>query len=320
MLVRLETDGLVEEVTLMLLDSGGQVIGQSPVRASTIDLRQVIPAMLSIERAAYLQASVRGESIGAPLVVEPLRTPRRVRTRERTDETGAVRTDVIGWDADPLPSATREERDAMSTPRPVEPQITAGFRLYPEEDLVLSTDRGDLRFAFSHDEAPATGHNLRQLAREGFYDGLTFHRIASVDRQGNPFVVQGGDPAGTGDGTPGYAITLEESSLPFDFGVVGMARADDPHSVGCQFFIALGREGTARLDGKYSPFAYCVEGEPTIRALESCVIEDPATQRPVVPPRILSATLTPAPPRSMGTSRTTQRVTRQQPGESAEHR
>lgn len=313
-------DGLTDEVALVLLDADGAQLARVDTRAPSLDLRMAMPEVLSITRAAYLQGLVRGEAVGTPLVVEPLRTPRRVRTREEIDATGATRTVVIGWDGEPLPDATPADRAAMKEGVQYEPQITAGFHMAPEEDLLLSTDRGDLRIAFSHDEAPATGANMRRLASEGFYDGLTFHRIASVDRSGRPFVVQGGDPAGTGDGTPGYAITLEESGLPFDFGVLGMARADDPHSVGCQFFIALGREGTARLDGKYSAFAYCVEGEPTIRALESVAIEDPETQRPVVAPRILSARLVPAPPRSPGISRLTHRVQRTDAASAPTHR
>ncbi|MDA0802267.1 MAG: peptidylprolyl isomerase [Planctomycetota bacterium] len=320
MVVDISRDGVTGEVDLALLDAAGTEVASVTVRELSVDLLTVLPAIATMERAAYLQAVVQGDAVGSPLVIEPLRTPRRVRTRELTTPEGTVRMDIIGWDAEALPSATEEDRAAMAAKVALEEVVTAGFRLYLEEDVLLSTDRGDMRIAFAHDQAPATGHNMRRLAREGFYDGLVFHRIVAIGRDGNPFVVQGGDPAGTGDGTPGYAITLEESDLPFDFGVLGMARADEPHSVGCQFFIALSREGTARLDGKYSAFAYCTEGEPAIRALETSVIEDPVTQRPAIPPRILQATVVPAPPRAPGKNRFDTRVERSDSGGSGEQR
>ncbi|GAG50860.1 unnamed protein product, partial [marine sediment metagenome] len=70
------------------------------------------------------------------------------------------------------------------------------------------------------------------LAREGFYDGVTFHRVIPG------FVAQGGDPTGTGSGDPGYTLPAEFSDVPFERGTVGMARGNDPDSGGSQFFIA----------------------------------------------------------------------------------
>ena len=317
LLVDVTADGTLEPVTLVLLDDEGAVLARSAIAEHRIDVRRLMPVVDTVERAVFLQATIAGESVGTPLVIEPLRTPARLRTRERVDESGEIKTQVIGWDDRPLRGLSDEDLQLVSRKVLLEPKITAGFCVTLEEDALLHTDRGDMRIAFAHDEAPATGSNFRQLAREGFYDGLTFHRIAAVDRFGNPFVIQGGDPAGTGDGTPGYAITLEESDLPFGFGVVGMARADDPHSIGCQFFIGLSRQATERLDGQYSAFGYCVEGGNTIRAIESCALADPATQKPMVPPRILSVQLVPAPPRIAGQSRVSQcvdrAVTEQQP-------
>ena len=82
---------------------------------------------------------------------------------------------------------------------------------------------------------------------------------------------------------------------PHDFGVLSMARDDAPDTNGSQIFICLSREGTARLDGKYTSFAQAVRGVETIMKLGS-VKTDEKTQRPIDPPKVLGARLTPAPP------------------------
>jgi len=83
--------------------------------------------------------------------------------------------------------------------------------------------------------------------------------------------------------------------LPHDFGVLSMARDDHPDTGGSQVFICLSREGTARLDGKYTAFAQAVDGADVILRL-AAVRTDAATQRPVTPPRVLGASLIPAEP------------------------
>jgi peptidyl-prolyl cis-trans isomerase B (cyclophilin B) len=124
--------------------------------------------------------------------------------------------------------------------------------------------------------------------------------VVPLDRDGRPFVVQGGDPTGTGDGGPGWNLALEPSDLPHDRGVLGMARGDDPHSAGSQFYVSLSREGTARLDGQYCTFAVITDGWDTLDAIASGAIGDATTGRPAVPVRIERVEIVPAPPR--GTS------------------
>jgi cyclophilin family peptidyl-prolyl cis-trans isomerase len=175
-------------------------------------------------------------------------------------------------------------------------------------DAIVVTDAGSIRLAFAPDAAPATVRNFITLAEQGFYDNTIFHRIVPMNREGQPFVIQGGDPTGTGDGGPGWNLAMEPSDLPHDFGVVGMARGDEPHSAGSQFYIALSRAGTARLDGQYTAFAYAVAGADTIRAIADRPIADAATGRPGDPPKVLRVDIVPAPPRAPGADRRAQRV------------
>ena len=102
------------------------------------------------------------------------------------------------------------------------------------------------------EKAPNTVANFIYLANKGFYDGTIFHRVIPG------FVIQGGDPTGTGEGGPRYSIKGEFNDIPFDRGVVGMARSQHPDSAGSQFFITLGR--FPHLDGKYSAFGIVIEG------------------------------------------------------------
>jgi len=98
--------------------------------------------------------------------------------------------------------------------------------------------------------------------------------------------VQGGDPTGTGDGGPGWNLALEPSDMPHARGVLGMARGDDPHSAGSQFYIGLSRDGTARLDGQYCTFAFMLDGMDTLDRLAQSPIGDSATGRPSKPPTL----------------------------------
>jgi len=108
------------------------------------------------------------------------------------------------------------------------------------------------------DKAPNTVHNFISLVQKGFYDGLTFHRCIPG------FMIQGGDPQGTGAGGPGYSIKGEFSSNGFDNdllhtrGVLSMARTMIPDSAGSQFFIMVA--DAPHLDGEYAAFGRVIEG------------------------------------------------------------
>lgn len=106
--------------------------------------------------------------------------------------------------------------------------------------------------------APITVANFEKLAKQGFYNGLTFHRIIPG------FMVQGGDPQGTGMGGPGWEIKGEfrangvDNPIKHTRGVISMARAMDPNSAGSQFFIM--HQDAPHLDGQYAAFGHVVSG------------------------------------------------------------
>ena len=125
----------------------------------------------------------------------------------------------------------------------------------------IKTNKGDLVAALTADKTPVTVNNFVFLAREGFYDGVPFHRVI------NDFMVQGGDPTGSGRGGPGYRFQDEfDSSLKHDVpGVLSMANSG-PGTNGSQFFIT--HVATPWLDGKHSVFGRLTEGEDVLFAIE----------------------------------------------------
>ena len=120
---------------------------------------------------------------------------------------------------------------------------------------IIHTEKGDMTVEFYDQEAPGTVANFCKLAKSGFYDGLTFHRVIP------DFVIQGGCPLGTGTGGPGYTIKCETSAPKqyHDRGVLSMAHAGKDTG-GSQFFICCARESTQHLDGRHTCFGRVVEG------------------------------------------------------------
>lgn len=119
----------------------------------------------------------------------------------------------------------------------------------------IHTAKGVLKFELYDDDAPIAAANFKKLVSEGFYDGLTFHRVIPN------FMIQGGDPDGTGAGGPGYTIKCELNGLKqkHDRGVMSMAhRGRD--TGGSQFFICHNRNGTQHLDGVHTAFGRITEG------------------------------------------------------------
>jgi cyclophilin family peptidyl-prolyl cis-trans isomerase len=102
----------------------------------------------------------------------------------------------------------------------------------------ISTELGEIEIQLEADMSPIAVGNFVALAECGFYDGVVFHRTPTL-QDGTPFVIQGGDPDGTGRGGPGYEIQDEPVTRTYERGVVAMARSQAPNSVGSQFFIVL---------------------------------------------------------------------------------
>ena len=116
----------------------------------------------------------------------------------------------------------------------------------------VNTVRGHVIMELRPDLAPEHVNSFVFLARDGFYNGVTFHRVVAG------FVAQAGDPTGTGSGGPGYTVPLEASAEPFVRGVLGMARSNDPNSAGSQWFVTLG--DARHLDNAYTVFGRVTEG------------------------------------------------------------
>ncbi len=134
---------------------------------------------------------------------------------------------------------------------------------------VFKTEKGDIKFELFADKAPQTVNNLVFLAREGYYDNTTFHRVIAN------FMAQGGDPTGSGMGGPGYKFADEfHADLRFDSaGILAMANAG-PGTNGSQFFITFGP--TPHLNNRHTIFGRVVEGMDVLKAIS---IRDPQRAR-----------------------------------------
>ncbi len=119
----------------------------------------------------------------------------------------------------------------------------------------MITAKGTMLIEFYDSDAPIAVENFKKLSKEGYYDGVTFHRVIP------DFVIQGGDPTGTGAGGPGYSIPceLDGDNQYHDRGVLSMAHRG-PNTGGSQFFICHSRNNTAHLDRKHTCFGKVIEG------------------------------------------------------------
>jgi peptidylprolyl isomerase len=122
-----------------------------------------------------------------------------------------------------------------------------------ENTLILDTNKGKITIELMPDVAPKHAERMRQLAKDKFYDGVVFHRVI------DGFMAQTGDPTGTGTGGSDYPdLPAEFSSVPFERGIVGMARSSSPNSANSQFFIMFDRASS--LDGQYTVIGKVTSG------------------------------------------------------------
>jgi peptidyl-prolyl cis-trans isomerase B (cyclophilin B) len=124
----------------------------------------------------------------------------------------------------------------------------------------LHTNHGAIEVELFDDDAPKTVENFLKLAREGFYDGVVFHRVIP------DFMVQGGDPTGTGMGGPGYTFEDEFNDHKVERGALAMANAG-PNTNGSQFFIVTA-DATPWLDGKHTVFGKVTSGMDAVDSIE----------------------------------------------------
>ncbi len=133
---------------------------------------------------------------------------------------------------------------------------------------IMVTNKGTITFELFAKEAPKTVNNFVFLAREGFYDGVIFHRII------RDFMIQGGDPDGTGRGGPGYRFDDEPVTRDYVPGTLAMANAG-PNTNGSQFFIVQGRE--AQLPKRYNIFGIVTEGLDVVDSIAATPVTTSAT-------------------------------------------
>ena len=127
-------------------------------------------------------------------------------------------------------------------------------------EVSIKTPKGEIRVELDPALAPTTVNHFVVQARDGFYDGLTFHRVVPG------FVVQGGDPDGTGTGGPGYQFADEPVKSEYTVGALAMANAG-PDTNGSQFFICI-EDCTQKLDKAYNLFGYVIEGVEIAQKIE----------------------------------------------------
>jgi len=149
--------------------------------------------------------------------------------------------------------------------------------------IELDTTQGKILLDMYTDVAPGHCRNMLGLAKIGFYDGLTFHRIIKG------FMIQGGCPEGSGSGGPGYTIPAEFNQTKHEAGVVSMARTADPNSAGSQFFICLDRH--THLDGQYTAFGKTANAESLAVVKTIGQVQTDGNDRPTKPVLINKATV-----------------------------
>lgn len=274
-------EGQSGEARIVLFNARGDRVARAAVLPGRVDLATFFPILWDQKTPIVLYAqlyaggeegeqSAEGTPVGAPLVVQPLLTPLRAKASGNS----------IQW------------QEA--------PQLFSGLRIYVDKLLKFETTEGPMVFRLRPDEAPNTVWHIRELVRGGFYTDIAFHRVLPTHPSGKPFVIQAGDPVGTGNGGPGVFIDLEPSELEHAFGVLSMARAPDPDTNGSQFFVALSREATVHLNGAYTAFGEAIEGAEAIVAIERTPLADAHLGKPADAPRIVSAQLIDAPPFGTG--------------------
>jgi cyclophilin family peptidyl-prolyl cis-trans isomerase len=143
---------------------------------------------------------------------------------------------------------------------PVRPGVAeAQPRMAPVAVIVMDKG-GEIRIELFPEDAPKTVESFVALAKKGFYDGLTFHRVVPG------FVAQGGDPRGDGTGGPGYTLKAEFNRRKHLRGTVAMARSQHPDSAGSQFYICFAPQ--PQLDGQYTIFGQVVQGMDVVDRLQ----------------------------------------------------
>ena len=149
---------------------------------------------------------------------------------------------------------------------------------------LIETSLGTFEVELWNDVAPKHAENFVKLAKKGFYDGLTFHRILAG------FVIQGGCPTGDGTGGPGWNVKAEFNNRPHEPGVLSMARSAHPDSAGSQFFVCLTRENCKHLDREYTAFGKVTSGMDAVEKIAA--LQCDRNGKPKNTPKMIKVTAT----------------------------
>jgi peptidyl-prolyl cis-trans isomerase B (cyclophilin B) len=189
--------------------------------------------------------------------------------------------DAKSFEGTPLVIGVRENKKRGAPPGPMVVKVE------PLRYAEMTTGKGKLTMIFYYDVAPNTVTSFLTLSQQGYFDGLTFHRIVP------DFVIQGGDPKGDGTGGPGYSIDAEFNDRIHEPGALSMARTGDPseapgvmprgeyaNSAGSQFFVCLNYDNTKQLDHKYTVFGKVTSGMDAVKQIAATPLEDAAAGKP----------------------------------------
>lgn len=157
-------------------------------------------------------------------------------------------------------SNTMETTNMTSAQSNQSPDFSVDSNGLSKAVVTLQTTKGVIKYRFYSQDAPKTTKRIAELVAQGFYNGLTFHRVVPG------FVIQGGDPSGNGTGGSGVKLAAEFNKRRHIEGTVAMARSSDPNSADSQFYISLGTHH--HLDDNYTVFGQVIEGMDVVKKIE----------------------------------------------------
>lgn len=234
--------------------------------------------MRTTQRWSKITLSVAILALGISVLMPGYAGAQEGQASDSAKKESATKTD--GKTAEQKPA---EARAAKTKPEvavdPAAPYKHVTFAKGEKPRVVMETTMGKMVLELWPDVAPKHCQSFVHLVGKHYYDSVSFHRIIAG------FVIQGGDPQGTGSGGPGYTVPAEFSdTLKHDLGILSMARTPDPNSAGSQFFICLSRERTKSLDKQYTIFGKVVEGLDVVGAMGK--VQTSTGDKPVTPVRM----------------------------------
>jgi cyclophilin family peptidyl-prolyl cis-trans isomerase len=161
--------------------------------------------------------------------------------------------------ASPAPSSSSTSTVENKQEKKMAVDLSTDSNGLSKSTVVITTTKGVIKYKFYSKDAPKTVARMVELIQQGFYNGLTFHRVVPG------FVIQGGDPSGNGTGGSGQKLPAEFNERRHVEGTVAMARAADPNSADSQFYISLGRH--PHLDRSYTVFGQVTEGQDAAKQI-----------------------------------------------------